>query len=87
MVATSAAQLAGPRQGETVCSYLCFSYLRQFLATPRGSYGPIDRDDQRRPCYGHRHGLEAPADDHGATLAYPTLRAYVIGHRPAGQSK
>jgi TniQ protein len=40
-----------PRQGETADSYLRrlaaanhlrFSYLRRYLATPRGSYGPID---------------------------------------------
>jgi hypothetical protein len=27
------------------------------------------------------------ADDHGATVAYPTLRAYVISRRPAGRNK
>jgi hypothetical protein len=40
-----------PRQGETADSYLRrlaaanhlrFSYLRRYLATPRGSYGPVD---------------------------------------------
>lgn len=40
-----------PRQGETADSYLRrlaaanhlrFSYLRRYLATPPGSYGPID---------------------------------------------
>jgi hypothetical protein len=40
-----------PRQGETADSYLRrlaaanhlrFSYLRQYLARPRGSYGPVD---------------------------------------------
>jgi hypothetical protein len=27
------------------------------------------------------------ADDHGATVAYPTLRAYVTSRRPAGQNE
>lgn len=40
-----------PRQGEAADSYLRrlaaanhlrFSYLRRYLATPRGSYGPVD---------------------------------------------
>ena len=47
-----------PRQGETADSYLRrlaaadhlrFSYLRRYLATPRGSYGPIDAPGTRRP--------------------------------------
>ena len=40
-----------PRRGETADSYvrrlaaanhLRFTYLRRYLATPRGSYGPVD---------------------------------------------
>jgi hypothetical protein len=62
-----------PRQGETAGSYLGrlaianhlrFSYLRRYLATPRGSYGPIDPG---------RLAVLAGREPHAILRAFPEL--------------
>lgn len=62
-----------PRQGETADSYLRrlaadnhlrFSYLRRYLATPTGSYGPVDPG---------RLAAVAGREPHAITRAFPEL--------------
>ncbi len=62
-----------PRRGETADSYvrrlaaanhLRFTYLRRYLATPRGSYGPVDPG---------RLALLAGREPHAILRAFPEL--------------
>ena len=72
-----------PRQGETADSYLRrlaaanhlrFSYLRRYLATPRGSYGPVDPG---------RLAALAGREPHAILRAFPELAPlHPAGRRP-----
>ena len=73
-----------PRRGETADSYLRrlaaanhlrFSYLRRYLATPRGSYGPIDAREL---------AVLAGREPHAILRAFPELGAAALRQASTG---
>ena len=56
-------------------------------AALNGLHAHIDAMISEDPAIGIAVVWRRLADDHGATVSYPALHAYVISRRPAGQNK